>query len=174
VNEQFSAHTPPPTVAFIGPSGSGKTTLIESLVALLTTRGYRVGAIKKSHHGIEIDTKGKDSHRFAAAGAKAVGLVSRGGFALMVSTPAPLSLTEAVEFFHPFADIVLIEGYGEELLQGTPAPTFWFPDDREEPPGVVARILPHATESNYAIMSIGRDDVDGVATFIIRNYLTGK
>lgn len=54
-----------------GESDAGKTTLIERLVPRLAERG-RVGTVKSIHHGIEVDTPGKDTHRHREAGADAV------------------------------------------------------------------------------------------------------
>ena len=58
-----------PVVAFAGWSGSGKTTLIEKLIAALTKRGLRVAALKHDGHRFELADAGKDSRRFADAGA---------------------------------------------------------------------------------------------------------
>ncbi|MCP4728353.1 MAG: bifunctional molybdopterin-guanine dinucleotide biosynthesis protein MobB/molybdopterin molybdotransferase MoeA, partial [bacterium] len=53
-----------PLIAITGKKNSGKTTVIESLIRLLTEKGWRVGTVKHHHHGdFEPDTPGKDSHR---------------------------------------------------------------------------------------------------------------
>lgn len=62
----------------IGRKNSGKTTLVVELVEYLSGLGHRVGTIKHTHHHHELDTPGKDSHRHRLAGARAVGVVSRG------------------------------------------------------------------------------------------------
>ncbi len=52
---------------------SGKTTVVENLVAELTSRGYKVGTLKKIHiPGFTIDQKGKDTYRHKQAGAEFV------------------------------------------------------------------------------------------------------
>lgn len=61
----------------IGGKNHGKTTLVTELVQELTTRGYRVGTIKHTHHQHELDSPGKDSHRHREAGAAVVGILSR-------------------------------------------------------------------------------------------------
>ena len=55
-------------ISFVGHSGAGKTTLIEKLVRHLSGN-HRVSTIKHAHHKVELDTPGKDSHRYKAAGA---------------------------------------------------------------------------------------------------------
>ena len=57
-------------------SNSGKTTLLRSLLPLLRNAGIRVALIKHSHHEIEIDRPGKDSHALRLAGANPVIITS--------------------------------------------------------------------------------------------------
>lgn len=54
---------------FVGASGSGKTTLVEAVVRELKAQGLRISAVKHARHGFAMDTPGKDSARFTAAGA---------------------------------------------------------------------------------------------------------
>lgn len=66
----------PTTVPVLGivarHSNSGKTTLIERMIPLLAARSIRVAVIKHVHHEFDMDTPGKDSYRFRAAGANQV------------------------------------------------------------------------------------------------------
>jgi len=60
-------------IAVVGTKKSGKTTIIENLIRELTRRGYKVAAIKhipEPEH--TIDTPGKDTWRYAQAGAKTI------------------------------------------------------------------------------------------------------
>jgi molybdopterin-guanine dinucleotide biosynthesis protein B len=67
----------PVVVAVIGRKKSGKTTTIEVLAQELTDRGYSVVAVKHvSEKNFTIDTEGKDTWRFAQAGAKTIIAVS--------------------------------------------------------------------------------------------------
>ncbi len=60
-------------IAVIGSKSSGKTTTIEALTRELTKRGYRVAAIKHiPEPNFTIDTKDKDTWRFAKSGAKTI------------------------------------------------------------------------------------------------------
>jgi molybdopterin-guanine dinucleotide biosynthesis protein B len=60
-------------IAVVGTKKSGKTTTIENLIRELTKRGYNVAAIKHiPERDFTIDTPGKDTWRYAQAGAKTV------------------------------------------------------------------------------------------------------
>ncbi len=60
-------------IAVVGSKKSGKTTTIENLIRELSQRGYKVAAIKHvSEPNHTIDTPGKDTWRYAQAGAKTV------------------------------------------------------------------------------------------------------
>jgi molybdopterin-guanine dinucleotide biosynthesis protein B len=60
-------------VAVVGTKNSGKTTTIEYLVSELTKRGHKIAVIKHiSKPDFTIDTPGKDTWKFANAGAKTI------------------------------------------------------------------------------------------------------
>ena len=60
-------------IAVVGTKNSGKTTTIEYLVSELTKRGHRITVIKHiSKPDFTIDTPGKDTWKFAKAGAKTI------------------------------------------------------------------------------------------------------
>ena len=59
--------------ALVGSKKSGKTTTLENLIKELTERGYKVAAIKHiAEPDFTIDTAGKDTWKFAKAGAKTI------------------------------------------------------------------------------------------------------
>ncbi|NOZ39801.1 MAG: molybdopterin-guanine dinucleotide biosynthesis protein B [Planctomycetes bacterium] len=64
-------------IHIIGRKNHGKTTLVAELVQELSSRGYRVGTIKHTHHQHELDSPGKDSHKHREAGAAVVGILTR-------------------------------------------------------------------------------------------------
>ncbi len=65
--------SPPPIISLVGRSGSGKTTLLEKLIGELRQRGFRVAVVKHHHQrGLQWDEPGKDTWRFAQAGAEHV------------------------------------------------------------------------------------------------------
>ncbi len=105
-------------VNFVGYSGSGKTSLIEKLVEIFTAAGLSVSAIKNAHHGVQVDKKGKDSWRFAHAGAQQVIIHSAESWALITQTPtAPAPLSDLLKVLSP-CDLVLVEGFKSEEAAG--------------------------------------------------------
>jgi molybdopterin-guanine dinucleotide biosynthesis protein MobB len=95
-----------------GKKNSGKTTLMERLVAEMNARGYSVSTIKHTHHSVDIDQAGKDSHRHRVAGAQQVLLSCHSRWAVMTeirNRPEP-SLDELVAQLTP-VDLLLVEGY---------------------------------------------------------------
>ncbi|WP_233177031.1 molybdopterin-guanine dinucleotide biosynthesis protein B [Ralstonia sp. ASV6] len=96
-----------------GTSGSGKTTLVEQLIARFVRDGRRVAAIKHTHHGFDLDTPGKDSHRMRSAGSAEVVLVGGERLVLMREfgpTQEP-ELTDVLALLSPETDVVIVEGY---------------------------------------------------------------
>ncbi len=95
-----------------GKKNSGKTTLMERLVAEMGARGYSVSTIKHTHHSVDIDQAGKDSHRHRVAGAQQVLLSCHSRWAIMTEVrdePEP-SLDELVSQLAP-VDLLFVEGY---------------------------------------------------------------
>ncbi len=81
-----------PLLSFVAKSGSGKTTLIEKLVAELKRRGYRIAVVKHHAHTTPIDGRGKDSWRFAEAGASVAFVSSPVEIARFERVPRELTL----------------------------------------------------------------------------------
>lgn len=100
-----------PVFSFIAYSNTGKTTYIVELIAELTRRGVRVGAIKHDAHEFEIDKQGKDSWRFARSGAQVVAVVSQTKCAVM--DYRPVSFVETVSRIKN-VDIIIAEGWHSE------------------------------------------------------------
>ncbi|MEC8666783.1 MAG: molybdopterin-guanine dinucleotide biosynthesis protein B, partial [Pseudomonadota bacterium] len=91
---------------------SGKTGLTERLVAEFTARGLRVSTVKHTHHRVDLDKPGKDSHRHREAGAQEVLIVSENRWALLHELredPEP-PLETLLPKLSP-VDLVLVEGY---------------------------------------------------------------
>src|SRR5574343_732041 len=67
-------------------SGTGKTTLLTQILPLLCAKGWRIGIIKHTHHGFDMDKPGKDSYRLREAGAAVVTVASAQRWALLQET----------------------------------------------------------------------------------------
>lgn len=96
-------------ISIVGKSASGKTTLIEKLIKELKSRGLRIGIIKHTHHGFDMDKKGKDSWRHQQAGADTVAVAGIDQLAL-VKKQKDLSLDTLATHFQD-VDLVMTEGY---------------------------------------------------------------
>ncbi len=100
-----------PVFSFTAYSNTGKTTYMEKLIAQLTFRGIRVAAVKHDAHSLELDKPGKDSWRFAQAGAGTVAVSSDERCAVMFYRP--MSLDDILSHISG-ADIILLEGWHTE------------------------------------------------------------
>jgi molybdopterin-guanine dinucleotide biosynthesis protein B len=101
-------------VAAVGTSGSGKTTTLEYLISRLSQEGYRVGSVKHIHEeGFTIDTPGKNTYRYAQAGAKVIVAVSPNEVATIKRTQT--NFTNIDQVIAPLEqeqlDIVFVEGF---------------------------------------------------------------
>lgn len=100
-----------PVIGFSAFSGTGKTTLIEKLVRCLKEQGLRIAVIKHDAHDFEIDKQGKDSWRFAQAGAD-VTLISSATKTAVIEY-RPCDFMQNLEKIRD-VDLILVEGYKQE------------------------------------------------------------
>lgn len=91
-------------------SNSGKTTLLEKLLRETKRRGWRVAVVKHDAHEFEIDKPGKDTWRFAQAGADVVAISSSQKMAIIETREIERTLDEVIERL-PEVDLVFTEGY---------------------------------------------------------------
>ena len=101
----------PQVFSFIAYSNTGKTTYVESLIRELKALGLRVGAMKHDAHEFEIDKEGKDSWRFARAGADIVAVASATKAAIMEYRP--VEFNELLSRMKD-VDIIIVEGWHSE------------------------------------------------------------
>ena len=100
-----------PVVAVVGTKKSGKTTTTENLIRELTARDYKVAAIKHiSEPNFTIDTPGKDTWRYAQAGAKTIVSVSSNEVATIEKVTLETLPFETLLKKCEGNDVVLIEG----------------------------------------------------------------
>ncbi len=97
-------------ISFVGHSGAGKTTLIEKLVRHLSGN-HRVSTIKHAHHKVELDTPGKDSHRYKAAGAAMSLLLTKDALQLFADAKEERNPEALASRYMSDSDIVLAEGF---------------------------------------------------------------
>jgi molybdopterin-guanine dinucleotide biosynthesis protein B len=103
-------------IGFYGYSNSGKTTLIERLIGDLRAEGLRVAAVKVSEQALSLDQPGKDSDRYAQAGANGVALAGRveSGFRF----PERLALRDILHVLEEVSapDVILVEGADDDFV----------------------------------------------------------
>jgi len=100
-----------PIISIVGKSESGKTTLLESLIAELKQRGYRVAVIKHSGEDFEFDTVNKDSWRFRQAGSEVTAVSSAHKLAVIKNMEHDLNPPELAQFIGSDYDLILTEGF---------------------------------------------------------------
>lgn len=109
-----------PLLAFSAYSGSGKTTLLEKLIPELRRLGLRIAMIKHTHHRVDLDQPGKDSHRMREAGANPVMIASKKRWALLFENDNEQDeprLDELVAQLNPaMFDLILVEGFKHEPI----------------------------------------------------------
>ena len=121
-----------PAVCIVGWSNSGKTTLIEGVVRELGARGIKAGVIKHSHHALQMDVEGKDTQRYAAAGAWTAAMAASDGTAVLERRTCGLNdmLSRVRD-----VDLILVEGFEQEAC--LPMIEVW--RDRTQPMRSVAQ-----------------------------------
>ncbi|MEM2676898.1 MAG: molybdopterin-guanine dinucleotide biosynthesis protein B, partial [Candidatus Bathyarchaeia archaeon] len=110
-------------ISVIGSKNSGKTTVIELLIRELTKRGYRVAAVKHiPEKNFTVDTEGRDTWRFAKAGAKTVIAISPTEVATIEKADTSgLTLSDILEKIVG-NDVVLVEGFRKLLGENIEVP----------------------------------------------------
>ncbi|MCW5745034.1 MAG: molybdopterin-guanine dinucleotide biosynthesis protein B [Alphaproteobacteria bacterium] len=165
-------------LGIVGWSGSGKTTLIERLIPILIASGVTVSTVKRSHHGFDVDTEGKDSWRHRKAGAHEVMVASERRWALMRENRdgAEITLESLLARMAP-VDVVLVEGFTGhphariEVWRAAEGKALRAGDD----PGLLAVAAPrtdHHTGASHPWLDL--DDAAAVAAFIIGWLTQGK
>jgi|OpeIllAssembly_1097287.scaffolds.fasta_scaffold591341_2 molybdopterin-guanine dinucleotide biosynthesis protein MobB len=158
-----------PLLSFVAKSGSGKTTLIEKLVAELKQRGYRIAVVKHHAHTTPIDGRGKDSWRFAEAGASVAFVSSPIEIARFERVPRELTLNEIAAQISN-VDLIFTEGFKREAAPKIEVSRAELGTD------LVGRIdeLIAVVSDHPITLDLPRfelDDVAGIATFIENRFL---
>lgn len=158
-------------ISIAGKSNSGKTTLLEKLIFELNSRGYKIGSVKHTHDGFDFDKKGKDSWRHKKAGARATLVVTDTKIALVKEDTR--SYIQKMETFLGDNDLILAEGFKKQPLPKIEI--FRNDSDHKEPmcledPNLIAFV----TDAKYRppVPVFGLNDVQEIASFIEKNYLT--
>ncbi|HHV64084.1 MAG TPA: molybdopterin-guanine dinucleotide biosynthesis protein B [Peptococcaceae bacterium] len=151
-------------------SGTGKTTFMEKLIAELVGRGYRVGAIKSDSHGFEIDVPGKDSWRFAQAGARATAIIGPDRFALIQKTQEKKDLDEVAALIQD-VDLILVEGYKAAEKPRIEVIRKEMGTELVSPLEYLIGVVTDLKEISVPVPVFALDDYAGIADLLIGKYL---
>lgn len=161
----------PPVLGIVGFSNTGKTTLTAGLIARLSTN-LRVAAVKHGHR-FDFDRKGKDTQRFAEAGAATIAFASPSQRGLHVRTDRAPELDEVLASIPDDSELVLVEGY---KLASMPKLEMVGPDGRcltrdgalDCVVGLVSRAGPIAGD----VPCFDASDLDAIEAWIRDNIVT--
>lgn len=158
-----------PVVSFIGWQNSGKTTIVREVISRLRAKGWRVAAIKSTHHqDIAFDQPGSDTSSLREAGARTVALLAPDQMVIMRDN-SDMKLVDIANQFFADSDIVIGEGFKNErhiakieVAGGTGELL------RDQVSGVIGII----TDQQVAGENVFRPDQhDAVAEFIVNKFL---
>ena len=156
-------------------SGTGKTTFIEKLIPLLAQRGVRTAVIKSDSHGFDLDTEGKDTARFTAAGAEAVAVSSPTGYFIQQKTKIRKDFQNLIAKIDTHSvELYILESRAHGVL-----PTFML-DRGMGIPELDERVVAYVTKGRTAetdILTFGLDDMDTavrLALFLMGRPLYGS
>ena len=155
-----------PVIAFAAYSGTGKTTVIEQVVRRLKEKGVHVAVIKHDGHRFEIDREGKDSWRFAQAGADITIISSQEKTAYIEQRE--LKLEQLLAMVHD-VDLILVEGYKNGSLpqigiaRRATGKGFTAPLDR------FIAVITDMDEVETTLPRFTFEDIEGVTEFIMQN-----
>jgi len=160
-----------PVVSVVGNSGAGKTTFLEKMIPEMINRGLKVGTIKHDVHGrFEMDKPGKDSWRHKDAGAETV-LVSSPGKIALVKNDQQGTLDGLLNYFRDM-DLVITEGYKRakkpkiEVVRAARHSEPLLKSDKD----LVAVVSD--TQTDVDVPKFGLDDIEKLAAFIEKKYLS--
>jgi molybdopterin-guanine dinucleotide biosynthesis protein MobB len=161
-------------IAFCGYSGAGKTTLIEKLILKLS-QYHKVGYAKHDGHHFEVDREGKDTARMSGAGAQAVAIHNATDTARM----GPLSDAQLRPLIFQDCDMVLIEGHKQAnfkklVIFGEAQPSEETIREITEHGDVLATISPSVDGPLAEVPHFSRDNVEGIANFVLAQWLDPK
>jgi molybdopterin-guanine dinucleotide biosynthesis protein B len=99
-------------VCIVGKSKTDKSRLMEELIKELKSRGLRVGALKYHKHGdFEMDIEGKDTWKYAKAGADTVAISSDVKLAVIRKVKEEIGIDDICNKYFSDNDIVLADGF---------------------------------------------------------------
>ena len=107
----------PAVFGIYGKSNSGKTRLIVEIIKRLTNEGFKIACVKISDKKINIDTKSKDTWKYAKAGSKLVVLSSKAETDILIKNKEDIQkLIDQINFINKY-NLIIIEGANDSLTK---------------------------------------------------------
>ncbi len=99
-------------ICIVGKSKTDRSGLMEGLIKEFKSRGIRVGALKYHKHGdFEMDIEGKDTWKYAKAGADTVAISSDVKLAVIRKVKEEVGIDDICNKYFSDNDIVLADGF---------------------------------------------------------------
>ncbi|MGE5416296.1 MAG: formate dehydrogenase accessory sulfurtransferase FdhD [Acidobacteriota bacterium] len=162
-----------PVVCFVGNHNVGKTTVLLQVVKTLKANGYRVGVIKHSHKDFVLDVPGKDSERLAEAGADAVAISSPQKVAYYSDVLKEKTLTEMVDMMGDLLDVVLVEGYKEDVYPKIEVARKEISEEFLNPNNLVG-IITNIETSRSDVPVFGFDEVEALIWYLETKFFNAR
>jgi molybdopterin-guanine dinucleotide biosynthesis protein B len=162
--------TLPPVISVVGKSGSGKTVFLGKLIAVLKSRGFKLGVSKHQPHGFDVDQPGKDSWRHFQAGSDTVVLSSPGRVAVIKHLNEEMTIDAVVSAYLLDVDLVITEGYKRGPKKKIEVSRQERSRELVSPPGDLLAIVTDQT-FDLEVPHFGLDDAEGVADLVERSIL---
>jgi len=151
-------------------SNTGKTTLMEKLIYEITQRGYKVGAVKSDCHTFQMDVPGKDSWRFAQAGARSTVIVGMEQYALVQKTSHKNNLDEVVSLMED-VDIVLVEGFKLARKSKIEVVRRAKGTHVVSPVEELIAVVTDVTDVSFSVPTFDLGDYEIIVDFILNNFI---
>jgi molybdopterin-guanine dinucleotide biosynthesis protein B len=150
----------PPVICIVGKSKNMKLMIMQELISELKAGGLRGGALKYHKHGdFEIDIEGKDTWKYAKAGADTVAISSSMKFAVIKKESCEPDIDDIIE--KHFADCTIVLADGFTLSE---KPRIIVIESEEE-----IEVFKRGCEVVAVIdKNVGREDLPGLANIVAR------
>ena len=151
-------------------SGTGKTTILEKLLPEFSSRGLKVAALKGQIHHYNLDLPGKDTWRFAQAGAAAAGMTTPDKYILIGTDRERGGMAAALRMLGNL-DLVLVEGHKKS---GNPKIEVVRSAVNRKPllPEHVMAVVTDVEDLQAPVPVFDLDDSKGLADFIYHRFFT--
>ncbi|MEM5819224.1 MAG: molybdopterin-guanine dinucleotide biosynthesis protein B, partial [Desulfitobacterium hafniense] len=138
------------------------------LLAEAKRRGWRVAAVKHDVHGFEMDKPGKDTWRFAQAGADVVVISSPEKMAMIEKVQEERTLEQVLERIRD-VDLIFTEGYKHG---NQPRIEVFRSEVHQELLSKPEQLLAIASDVRFelGVPCFGLDDAQGICDFLANRY----